>query len=134
MQVKVLIICSVVGLAMSQRGHYAGNSRRIVGMNHQNTDAAATPQQNEVDPSQDSSNVRFETPAVAPTQTSSNVPAQPLESEVYPEYYNPNFQPQGFPQQGFPQQGFPQQGFPQQGFNGQGFQFPPFGFGSGFGR
>lgn len=126
---KVLFICSVVGIAMGQRGHYAGNSRRIVGMNHQNTDAAATPQQNEVVPSQDSSNVRFETPAVAPTQTASNVPSQSLESEVYSDYYNPNFHPQGFPQQGFPQQGFPQQGF-----NGQGFQFSPFGFGSGFGR
>lgn len=38
MQLKVLLICTFVGCAVAQRGHYAGASRPILGARYQNLD------------------------------------------------------------------------------------------------
>jgi hypothetical protein len=46
---KLMLICSIVGVALAQRGHYAGNSRPIVGSRYEtngNNNAQAPAQSN----------------------------------------------------------------------------------------
>lgn len=60
MQFKLLIVCSFIGLAIAQRGHYAGNSRPILGERYSGQSAGTPAQSNFAAPSQGSSNVRFD--------------------------------------------------------------------------
>lgn len=104
MQFKILLICSIVGLAMAQRGHYAGNSRPILGSRYQNSDSPAA-----VIP-----------PAIP---SSNNIP--PVQSQPIQQGLSSRFEPEAnsvFPQNN----GFG--GFPNQGFQGREFPFAPVWF------
>lgn len=106
MQFKILLICSIVGLAMSQRGHYAGNSRPILGSRYQNSDSpaavipAAIPSSNNIPPEQ-----------------SQFTQQQGLSSRFEPEANSV-----------FPQNNGFVGGFPNQGFQGREYPFAPVWF------
>jgi hypothetical protein len=108
MQCKLILLCVVLGVAAAQRGHYAGQSRPIIGQRYQNENTAAPAQSNFVsNPSVPATN-RFD----ANTNT---VQPQYLQQQQPFGYQQPN----GFGGFG---SGFPgNQGYPQ-------FPFAPFGF------
>ena len=103
MQFRILLICSVIGLSVAQRGHYAGSLKEISGSRYSNQNSDAPAQSNFAAPSQGSSNVRLD--------ETQNFNPEPTFQQQQPGFgaglYNPGFQQQGFP-------------------------FAPFGFNSGF--
>jgi hypothetical protein len=111
---KLLFICSVLGVALAQRGHYAGNSRPIVGSRYEGTNGNNGNNVNTARPVQNS---------LTPTQ--SNFPSSQGNPQQYVDNrYNDN---QGFGNQQQPF-GFGGPVFPFQGFNQQAFPFAPNGF------
>ena len=108
---KVLFVCSIVGVVFAQRGHYAGNSRPILGSRYQtdNGNAAQAPAQNNLTPAQNN---------FAPAQQNTgNRVDQGNQYGGNNDYYDePAF---GFGPPHYPFQGFHQQGFGSNGFNGR---------------
>lgn len=90
---KLLIICIVIGLAVAQRGHYAGNIRPITGSRYSSQTNEAPAQSNFAAPSQGPSNVRFD--------ENQNIHTDSTYQQQQPSFgagfNNPAFQPQGFP-------------------------------------
>jgi hypothetical protein len=107
MQLKIFVLCVVLGVVSAQRGHYAGQSRPILGQRYQNENTAT--QSNFVtDPASPPPANRF--------NENSNSIVQPQYVQPRPIAYQ---QPNVFGNFG---SGFPgNQGFPQ-------FPFAPFGF------
>lgn len=112
----MLLICAVVGVAIAQRGHYAGNLRPILGSRYQNAETQAVPaQSNNVAPVQTQQAPAQSAPIrqqAAPIQQQA---ANRFVPEVNSLQYNNDYD--GFGggfDGGFPNAGFHQQG---QGFN-----------------
>lgn len=107
MQFKVILLCAIVGLAMAQRGHYAGVNRPINGDRYQGGNTGTANNNNLAAPSQGFLDNRF-SGSDYPTYNPTN----------YPTYY------------------YSQQPFnlgsglvsPYQGYNGNFYQQPQFPF------
>ena len=106
MQLKFLFICTVVlGVAVAQRGHYAGNRRPILGSRYQNADTSYS----RFDDSSNSLNTPKPTPQPTP-QTTPQLQVQtgpnPNRFNSYPQQQSSSFN-EGFQNQDFQYHGFP---------------------------
>lgn len=105
MQFKLTILCAIVGLAVAQRGHYAGVNRAITGSRYQDTSLDA----------------RYQDTSLNAASNNFAAPNQGFLDNRFSESEYPMSQQQPF---GFGS-GF---GSPYQGFNGNFYQQPQFPF------
>lgn len=90
-QLKFLLICAIVGNAVTQRGHYAGSGRPILGSRYQNMDAtAAAPAQSNLNTQSQpaASNTPNQTPNIAPATNNFVAPSQAFSGNRLPNQIN----------------------------------------------